>query len=69
MADKMVEQEYREVEKIPRVAWRPLVVLVNRNQDPDHVVGKIWQEATTGEQNLEAIVEQIIVRNGINPNL
>lgn len=38
MVDKMIEQEYQEVKPIPRVARMPPVVLVNRNQDPDHVV-------------------------------
>ncbi|XP_050889681.1 uncharacterized protein LOC127094969 [Lathyrus oleraceus] len=69
MADETVEQEDQEVEQIPRVARRPPVVLVNRNQDPDHMVRQIRQETTTGEQNLEVIVERIIVRNGTNPGL
>lgn len=37
------------------------MILVTRNQDPDHVVRQIRQEAAIGEQNLEAIVEWIIV--------
>lgn len=69
MENETVEHEYQEVEQIPRVARRPHVVLVNRNQDPNHVVRKIRQEAATGEQNLEAIVEQIIVQNGISLGL
>ncbi|XP_050896051.1 uncharacterized protein LOC127102756 [Lathyrus oleraceus] len=60
MWDETIEQEYQEVKQIPRVARRPPMVLVTRNQDPDHVVRQIRQEAAIGEQNLEAIVEQII---------
>ncbi|XP_050889372.1 uncharacterized protein LOC127094601 [Lathyrus oleraceus] len=45
------------------------MVLVNRNQDPDHVVRQIRQEDAAGEQNLEAIVERIIMRNRISPGL
>lgn len=41
MTDDTFEQEYQEFEQIPRVARRPPVVLVNRNQDPDHVVRQI----------------------------
>lgn len=61
MEDETVEQEYQEVEQTPRVARRPPVVLINRNHDPDHVVIHIMQEATVGDQSLEAIVERIIV--------
>lgn len=43
--------------------------MVNRNQDPDHVVRQIRHEATAGEKNLEAIVERIIIRNRISPSL
>lgn len=42
------------------------MVMVDRNQDPNQVVKQVRQEAAVGEQNLEAIVEQIIVRNGIS---
>lgn len=69
MTNDTVEQEYQEFEQIPRVARRPPVVLVNINQDSDHVVRQIRQEAAAVEQNLEAIFEQIIVRNGISPSL
>ncbi|XP_050919181.1 uncharacterized protein LOC127136692 [Lathyrus oleraceus] len=69
MTDDIVEQEYQEFEQIPRVARRPPVVMVNRNQDSDQVVRQIRHDAAVGEQNLEAIVEQIIVRNEISPCL
>ncbi|XP_050878858.1 uncharacterized protein LOC127082675 [Lathyrus oleraceus] len=69
MTDDTVEQEYQEFEQIPRVAQRPPVVMVNRNQDPDHVVRHIRHKSAVGKQNLEAIVEQIIVRNGISSGL
>ncbi|XP_050914597.1 uncharacterized protein LOC127129458 [Lathyrus oleraceus] len=69
MTDDIVEQEYQEFEQIPRVARRPPVVMVNRNQDPDQVVRQVRHEAAIGEQNLEAIVKWIIVRNGISPCL
>lgn len=65
----MIEPEYQEVKPIPRVARRPPVVLVNRNQDPDHVVRQVRQKAMVGERILYAIVERIIVRNRINPGL
>lgn len=57
------------VELIPRLAQRPPVVLVNRSQDPYHVVRQVQKDAMVGEQNLEAIIERIIVRNGVNPGL
>lgn len=57
MIDDMVEQEYQDFKQIPRMARRP------------SVVKQIRQEAVAGEQNLEAIVERIIVQNGINPCL
>lgn len=49
MTDNIVEQEYQEFEQIPRVARRPSVVMVNRNQDPDQVVRKFRYEAAVGE--------------------
>ena len=52
MADETVKHEYQEVKQIPKVARRPLVVLVNRNQDPDHMVRQIRQEVVAREQNL-----------------
>lgn len=45
----MIYQEHQVVELIPRVAQRPPVELVNRNQDPDHMVRKVRQEAMNGE--------------------
>ncbi|XP_050896339.1 uncharacterized protein LOC127103095 [Lathyrus oleraceus] len=66
MTKDALEQEYQEFEHIPRVARRPPVVLVNRNQDPEQVVRQVRHDATVGEQNLEAIVERIIVRNGVS---
>ncbi|XP_050916415.1 uncharacterized protein LOC127131541 [Lathyrus oleraceus] len=69
MTDDTVEQEYQEFEHIPRVARRPPVVLVNRNQDPDQVVRQVRHDATMGEQNLEAIIERIIVQNRVSPCL
>ncbi|XP_050898411.1 uncharacterized protein LOC127105285 [Lathyrus oleraceus] len=69
MMDDTVEQEYQEFEQILRVARRPPVVLVNKNQDPDHVVRQIRHEAAAGEQNLEVIVVRIIERNGISSGL
>ncbi|XP_050909553.1 uncharacterized protein LOC127123374 [Lathyrus oleraceus] len=67
--DDIVEQEYQEFEQMPRVARRPPVVMVNRNQDPDQVVRQVRHDASMGEQNLEAIVERIIVRNRVSPCL
>lgn len=67
--DEMIDQEHQVVELIPRVAQRPPFMLVNRNQDPDYVVRHVRQDAMAGELNLEAIVEQIMVRNGVNPGL
>lgn len=67
--DETIDQEHQVVEPIPRVAQQPPIVLVNRNQDPDHVVRQVRQDAMVGEQNLEAIVERIMVRNGVNPGL
>ncbi|XP_050920016.1 uncharacterized protein LOC127137611 [Lathyrus oleraceus] len=67
--DEMIDQEHQVVEPIPRVAQRPPVVLVNRNQDLDHVVRQVRQDAMVGEQNLEPIVGRIIVRNGVNLGL
>lgn len=49
MADETIEQEYEEVEPISRVAQRPPVILVNRNQDLDHVVRQIRKEVMVGE--------------------
>lgn len=49
-------QAHQVVEPVPKVAQRYPVVLVNRNQDHDHVVREVRQEAVVGEQNLEAIV-------------
>lgn len=69
MTDDTVEQEYQEFEQIPRVARRPPVVMVNRNQDLDHVVRQIRHEAAIREQNLEVIVKRIIVRNRISSGL
>ncbi|XP_050919037.1 uncharacterized protein LOC127136533 [Lathyrus oleraceus] len=69
MTDDTVEQEFQEFEQILRVARRSPMVIVNRNQDPDQVVRQIRHEAAVGEQNLEAIVERIIVKNGISPCL
>ncbi|XP_050889447.1 uncharacterized protein LOC127094689 [Lathyrus oleraceus] len=69
MTDDTIEQEYQEFEHIPRVARRPPVVLVNRNQDPDQAIRQVRHDAAMGEQNLEAIVERIIVRNGVSPYL
>ena len=69
MTNDIVEQEYQEFEHIPRVARRPPVVLVNRNQDPDQVVPQVRHDAATGEQNLESIIERIIVQNGASPCL
>ncbi|XP_050918815.1 uncharacterized protein LOC127136276 [Lathyrus oleraceus] len=69
MTDDTVEQEYQEFEQVSRVARRPLVVLVNRNQDPDQVVSQVRHYAAMGEQNQEAIVKRIIVRKGVSPYL
>ncbi|XP_050877330.1 uncharacterized protein LOC127081087 [Lathyrus oleraceus] len=69
MTNDIVEQEYQEFEQIPRVARRPTVVMVNRNQDPDQVVQQVRHDAAMGEQNQEAILEQIIVQNGVSPCL
>ncbi|XP_050909793.1 uncharacterized protein LOC127123633 [Lathyrus oleraceus] len=69
MTDDIVEQEYQEFEHIHRVARRPPMVLVNRNQDPDHVVRQIRHEVAVGEQNLETIIERIITRNRISSGL
>lgn len=59
--NETIDQEHVVFEPIPRVAQRPPVVLINRNQDPDHVVKQVRQDAMVGEQNLEAIVERIMV--------
>ena len=55
--DEIIDQQPQVAEPIPRVAQRPPVVLVHRNQDPDHVVRHVRHDAMAGEQNLEAIVE------------
>ncbi|XP_050919326.1 uncharacterized protein LOC127136855 [Lathyrus oleraceus] len=65
----MIDKEDQGVKPIPRVAQQPSVVLVNRNQDPDQMVRQVRQNAMAGEQNLDAIVERIMVRNGVNPRL
>ncbi|XP_050895328.1 uncharacterized protein LOC127101945 [Lathyrus oleraceus] len=69
MTEDTVKQEYQEFEHIPRVERRPSVVLVNRNQDPDQVVRQVRHDTAVGEQNLEAIIKRIIVRNGLSPCL
>ncbi|XP_050878179.1 uncharacterized protein LOC127081997 [Lathyrus oleraceus] len=69
MMDDTVKQEYQEFEQIPRVAQRPLVLMVNIKHVSDQVVRQIQHEVAVGEQNLEVIVELIIVRNGISPCL
>ncbi|XP_050896651.1 uncharacterized protein LOC127103431 [Lathyrus oleraceus] len=69
MTDDTIEQEYQEFEHIPRVARSPPMVLVNRNQDPDQEVQQVRHDAAMWEQNLEAIVERIIVRNRVSPCL
>lgn len=67
--DETIDQEHQVVEPIPRVSQRPLVVLVNRNQDPDHVVRQVRKYAMAREQNLEPIIDRIMVRNWVNPGL
>ncbi|XP_050875377.1 uncharacterized protein LOC127079003 [Lathyrus oleraceus] len=42
------------------------MVLVNRNQDPNQVVQQVRHDSTVGEQDLEAIIERIIVRNEVS---
>lgn len=69
LTDDTVEQEYEEFEQVLRVARRPPVVLVNRNQDPDQMVQQVRHDAAMGEQNLEFIVERIIVWNRVSPCL
>lgn len=67
--DEMNMQQAPVVEEQPRLAQRPHVVMVHRDQDPDNVVRQVRQQANAGEDNLENIVERIMVRNGANPGL
>ena len=61
------EQEIpQSVEDILRFIKPPPVVVVDRNQDADRVVRRVRHEAAAGKQCLEAMVELIMVRNGMN---
>lgn len=67
--DEINVQQAPVVEEQPRLAQRPHVVMVRRDQDPDNVVRQVRQQENAGEDNLENIVERIMVRNGANPGL
>lgn len=67
--DEINVQQAPVVEEQPRLAQRPHVVMVRRDQDPDNVIRQVRQQANAGEDNLENIFERIMVRNGANPGL
>lgn len=56
-------------QEIPKEAERPLVMIVNRNQDADQVVHQVRQGNMLGENNLVTIVERMISKNGVNMGL
>lgn len=59
----IVEQER------PREVVRFLVLMVNLDQDADQVVQKVRQENLVEENNLAAMLERIIMQNGVNMGL
>lgn len=67
--DEINVQQAPVVEEQPRLAQRPHIVMVRRDQDPDNVVRQVRQQENAGEDNLENIVERIMVRNEANPGL
>lgn len=56
-------------QKMPKEVGHPPVLVVSRNQDVDQVVQGVRQENLLGENNLAAIVERIMVQNGVNMGL
>ena len=58
MVPQVVEQE------IPREVERPLVMMVNRNQDTDQVVSQVRRGNLLGENNLAIIFKRIMSQNG-----
>lgn len=69
MYDEINVQQAPVVEEQPRLAQRPHVVMVRRDQDPDNVIRQVRQQANAGKDNLENIVERIMVLNEANPGL
>lgn len=51
--------------QIPRER-EPRVVMVNRNQNADNVIWKIRHDDLEANNNLAAMVERIMVQNGVN---
>ena len=60
------EEPPRPQQDIPRDEPGGRVVLVNRNQDADEILQGCRQNDMVGNNNLAALVERIMARNGVN---
>ncbi|XP_050897674.1 uncharacterized protein LOC127104533 [Lathyrus oleraceus] len=50
----------------PHVHREPRVLMVNRNQNVDDIIWQVRHDDVAADNNLAAIVERIMVRNGVN---
>lgn len=50
----------------PHVHREPRVLMVNRNQNTDDIIRQVRHDDVAADNNLVAIVERIMVRNGVN---
>jgi hypothetical protein len=50
----------------PHVHREPRVLMVNRNQNADDIIRQVRHDDVAADNNLAAIVERIMVRNGVN---
>lgn len=50
----------------PHVPKEPRMLIVNRNQNVDDIIRQVRHDEVAADNNLEAIVERIMVRNGVN---
>lgn len=57
-------EPHRVEPQIPREREALRVVMVNRNQNTNEVIHRVRQDGVVGENNLAAMVERIMARNG-----
>lgn len=69
VTNQVVRVEPPRVEQLVPIEREPRVLMVNRNKDADEVIRQVQHNDLAMDNNLAAMVERIMARNGVNAGL